>query len=103
MRVNAFRIAFTGQIRFNAGAQLKGEEEMRKQFAVLAVGCLTLGFMAALGSAQADKAARPSPAAKATCTLAEDDYRGLLESAGEGAEDLRWFGAVRRGVAHGGE
>ena len=71
MRVNAFRIAFSGQIRFNAGAQLKGEEEMRKQFAVLAVGCLTLGFMAARGSAQADKAARPSPAAKATCTLAD--------------------------------
>ncbi len=44
---------------------------MRKQFAVLAVGCLTLGFMAARGSAQADKAARPSPAAKATCTLAD--------------------------------
>ena len=44
---------------------------MRKHFAVLAVGCLTLGFMAAVGSAQADKAARPSPAAKATCTLAD--------------------------------
>src|SRR3989442_3763335 len=71
MRVNAFRIAFTGQIRFNAGAQLKGEEEMRKQFAVLAVGCLTLGFMAALVYAQAEKAARPSPAAKATCALAD--------------------------------
>jgi len=71
MGLNAFCIAFSGQIRFNAGAQLKGEEEMRKQFAVLAVGCLTLGFMAARGSAQADKAARPSPAAKATCTLAD--------------------------------
>ena len=44
---------------------------MRKQIGVLAVGCLTLGFMAALGSAQADKAARPSPAAKATCALAD--------------------------------
>jgi hypothetical protein len=44
---------------------------MRKQGAVLAVGCLTLGLMAALGSAQTDKAARPSPAAKATCTLAD--------------------------------
>ena len=44
---------------------------MRKQFAVLAVGCLTLGFMAARGFAQADKAARPSPAAKATCTPAD--------------------------------
>ena len=44
---------------------------MRKQFAVLAVGCLTLGLMAALGSAQADKTARPSPAAKATCALAD--------------------------------
>ena len=44
---------------------------MKKQFAVLAVGCLTLGFMATLGSAQADKAAKPSPAAKATCTLAD--------------------------------
>ena len=53
------------------GHSSKGEEEMKKQFAVLAVGCLTLGFMAALGSAQADKAARPSPAAKATCALAD--------------------------------
>ena len=44
---------------------------MRKQFAVLAVSCLTLGLMAALGSAQTDKAARPSPAAKATCALAD--------------------------------
>ena len=41
---------------------------MRKQLAVLAVGCLTLGLMAGLGSAQ-DKAARPSPAAKASCDL----------------------------------
>ena len=44
---------------------------MRKPFVVLAVGCLTLGFMATLGSAQADKAARPSPAAKASCVLAD--------------------------------
>jgi hypothetical protein len=44
---------------------------MRKQFAVLAVGCLTLGFMATRGSAQTDKAARPSPAAKASCVLAD--------------------------------
>ena len=44
---------------------------MRKQFAVLAVGCLTLGLMAALGSAQMDKASRPSPAAKASCALAD--------------------------------
>jgi len=53
------------------GHSSKGEEEMKKQFAVLAVGCLTLGFMATLGSAQADKAPRPSPAAKATCALAD--------------------------------
>ncbi len=44
---------------------------MRKQFAVLAVACLTLGLMAVLGSAQMDKASRPSPAAKASCTLAD--------------------------------
>jgi len=42
---------------------------MRKEFAVLAVGCLTLGLMAALGSAQGDKASRPSPPAQATCDL----------------------------------
>jgi len=53
------------------GHSTKGEEEMKKQFAVLVVGCLTLGFMATLASAQADKAARPSPAAKATCALAD--------------------------------
>ena len=44
---------------------------MRKQYAFLAVGCLTLGLMAALGSAQGDKASRPSPAAKASCALAD--------------------------------
>jgi len=44
---------------------------MRKQFAVLAAGCLTLGLMAVLGSAQMDKASRPSPAAKASCALAD--------------------------------
>jgi len=44
---------------------------MRKQFAVLAVGCLILGLAAALGSAQTEKAARPSPAAKASCVLAD--------------------------------
>jgi DUF2911 family protein len=44
---------------------------MRKQIAIVAVGCLTLGLMAALGSAQTEKAARPSPAAKASCVLAD--------------------------------
>ena len=44
---------------------------MRKQFAVLAVGWLTLGLMAVRGSAHTDKAARPSPAAKASCALAD--------------------------------
>ena len=44
---------------------------MRKPYAVLAVGCLTLGLLAALGSAQGDKASRPSPAAKASCALAD--------------------------------
>jgi hypothetical protein len=44
---------------------------MRKQFAFLAAGCLTLGLMAAVGSAQMDKASRLSPAAKASCALAD--------------------------------
>src|SRR6267143_1585277 len=52
------------------GHSLRGRR-MRKEFAVLAVACLTLGLMAALGSAQGDKAARPSPAAKASCALAD--------------------------------
>jgi hypothetical protein len=43
---------------------------MRKPLAFLAAGCLTLGLMAALGSAQMNKASRPSPPAKATCELA---------------------------------
>jgi hypothetical protein len=59
-----------GKLGSMLGHSSKGGEEMRKQFAVL-TGCLTLGMMAALGFAQADKAARPSPAAKATCTLAD--------------------------------
>ena len=44
---------------------------MKKQFAVLAAGCMAFVVMAVLGSAQTDKAARPSPAAKATCALAD--------------------------------
>src|SRR5437660_3860085 len=52
------------------GHSLRGRR-MRKEFAVLAMGCLTLALMAALGPAQTDKAARPSPAAKASCTLAD--------------------------------
>ena len=44
---------------------------MRKQFAFLAAGCITLGLMAALGSAQMDKGAPASPPAKASCTLAD--------------------------------
>src|SRR5207249_7021769 len=52
------------------GHSLRGRR-MRKQYAFLAVGCLTLGLMAALGSAQGDKASRPSPAAKASYTLTD--------------------------------
>jgi len=44
---------------------------MRRIVAVLAVASLALGLMAALGSAQMDKSPRPSPAAKATCALAD--------------------------------
>jgi hypothetical protein len=43
---------------------------MRRQVAGLAVGCLTLGLMAALGSAQTDKSKRPSPPAQATFSFA---------------------------------
>jgi DUF2911 family protein len=42
---------------------------MRKRLAFLAVGGLTLGLMAMLASAQMDKSKRPSPPAKATCSL----------------------------------
>src|SRR5258708_1723940 len=41
---------------------------MRKQFAVLAAGGMTLGFMAVLGSAQMDKASR-TRAASSSCDL----------------------------------
>jgi hypothetical protein len=50
---------------------LQRGKKMRNQFAVLAVGCLALGLMAALGSAQMDKASRPSPPARANCALAD--------------------------------
>ena len=42
---------------------------MKRTVAFLGVGCLTVGMMALLGSAQMDKASRPSPAAKATSDL----------------------------------
>ena len=42
---------------------------MKRTVAFLGVGCLALGMMALLGSAQADKSSRPSPPAKASCSL----------------------------------
>src|ERR1051325_4679173 len=47
----------------------RGEETMKRTVAFLGVGCLALGMMALLGSAQADKSSRPSPPAKASCSL----------------------------------
>ena len=41
---------------------------MRKPFAILAAGCLSVGLMAVLGSAQMGEG-KASPAAKATCDL----------------------------------
>src|SRR2546426_3344956 len=95
-----FDVALAGQIRFNAYAHLEGERTMRKQFAVLAVGCLTLGMMAVLGSAQMDKTSRPSPAAKASWALADGktitvDYsspraKGRKNFWGLGPHGARW-------------
>jgi hypothetical protein len=68
--LSEFDVAQGGQIRFNAGARPEGGT-MRRQFAVLAVACLTLGLMAVLSAAQTDKASRPSPPVKATCALAD--------------------------------
>jgi hypothetical protein len=47
----------------------RGGGKMRKPFAILAAGCLSVGLMAVLGSAQMDKSKRPSPPASATCDL----------------------------------
>jgi hypothetical protein len=44
---------------------------MRKAFGFLAAAGLAVGLMAVLGSAQGDKASRPSPPAKATYALAD--------------------------------
>src|SRR5207248_11571460 len=42
---------------------------MRRSVAFLGVGCLAVGMMALLGSAQSDKASKPSPPASASCDL----------------------------------
>src|SRR5690242_19798583 len=42
---------------------------MKRSIAFLGAGCLAIGMMALLGSAQSDKASRPSPPAKTTCDL----------------------------------
>jgi Protein of unknown function (DUF2911) len=44
---------------------------MRKTIAFAAVGGLALVLMSVLGAAQMDKGSRPSPAAKASCALAD--------------------------------
>jgi hypothetical protein len=66
---------------------------MRKQFAFLAVGYLTLGLMAALGSAQMDKASRPSPAAKASCALS-DGKTITVEYSSPRAKGRKIFGGL---------
>ncbi len=66
---------------------------MRKQFAVLAAGCMTLGLMAVLGSAQMDKASRPSPAAKASCALA-DGKTITVEYSSPRAKGRKVFGGL---------
>src|SRR5260370_2516634 len=78
---------------------------MRKQFAVLAAGCLTLGLMAVLGSAQMDKASRPSPAAKASCALADGktitvDYSSPRAKGRKIYGGLVPYGEVWRAGAH---
>jgi len=66
---------------------------MRKEFAVLAAGGLALGLMAALGSAQADKASRPSPPAKASCAL--DDKKAItVEYSSPRAKRRKIFGEL---------
>jgi len=76
---------------------------MRKQFAVLALGCLTLGFVAARGSAQARKQRGQVRRAKATCTLADGktitvDYSSPRGERAEITVVLVPYGEV---VAHG--
>ena len=66
---------------------------MRKQFAVLGVACLTLALMAALGSAQMDKAARPSPAAKASCAL-DDGKTITVDYSSPRAKGRKIFGGL---------
>jgi len=63
----------------------------------LAVGCLTLGLMAMLGSAQMDKASKAQSAGESELHSGrrEDDRRGLLEPAGQGAQDFWRTGTVR--------
>jgi Protein of unknown function (DUF2911) len=66
---------------------------MRKEFAVLAAGGLALGLMAALGSAQVDKASRPSPPAKASCAL--DDKNAItVEYSSPRAKGRKIFGEL---------
>ena len=42
---------------------------MKRSIAFLGAGCIAIGMMAMLGSAQSDKSKRPSPPEKATCDL----------------------------------
>src|SRR5207247_9377235 len=66
---------------------------MRKQYAFLAAGCLTVGLMAAPGSAQTDKAAQASPAAKASCAL-PDGKTITVDYSSPRAKGRKIFGAL---------
>src|SRR6266436_3586386 len=97
-----FRLAFETQIGFNAWARLKRGTRNEKAIRGFGSGLSDTGVHggAGIGPNGKSRKAESSGKSKLRARRWQDDYGGLLESAGERAEDLRWFGALRRGMAH---
>src|SRR5712692_10293283 len=105
MGLNAFCIALSRQSRFNAWAQLKRGTRNEKAIRGFGTGLSDTGVHGGAGIRAGGQSSAAESGGEGDVDAGgwQDDNRGLIESAGEGWEALPWFGAVRRGVAHGGE
>src|SRR5712692_4354758 len=98
-----FDVALSEQIRFNAcGQPAKGEKDEESNGSI-GGGMYDLGTDggAWLGPEGQSFAAKSAGEYELRAGRRQDDYGGLLEPARKRAQNLRWAGSVRGGVARG--
>src|SRR6266851_6948374 len=100
LQLGEFAVALGGQIRFNAWAQLEGENN-EKTICISCGGRSDFGSDGGAGLCADGQgsAAQSGGEGQLHAGRREDDYRGLLEPARQGAQDLWRIGPLWRSVA----